>query len=197
MYNREYTPERITELNPNDIIVFGSRSSSAGLLPTGCKNLEGSFNDGPARLAFERFAANRGQGVGLQEQSYAIPIIQGDAASNKAYVDEFIKFALNHPEYNFIVTRLECGVAGVSLGDIASLFTKVIDLPNVILPKEYVQVLLRHPDVATWAYHVWDAKRDFLDEYHSLTERMMRGEYDAYDKLKRYAETSLIILLLW
>ena len=24
MYNREFTPERITELNPNEIFVFGS-----------------------------------------------------------------------------------------------------------------------------------------------------------------------------
>ena len=172
MYNREYTPERISELKPNEIIVFGS-------------NLEGSFNDGPARLSFERFVANRDQGVGLQGQSYAIPIIQGEAASNKAYVDEFIEFALNHPECKFIVTRLDSKISRVSPYEIAPLFLKVIDLPNVILPKMYVQVILRFPEVATGAFHAWDPKRDFLDEYHSLTEKMIRGEHDAFDKLRR------------
>ncbi len=60
MYNREYTPERITELKPNEIFVFGS-------------NLAGAHGGGAARLAYECFGAVWGQGVGLQGQSYAIP----------------------------------------------------------------------------------------------------------------------------
>ena len=41
MYNREFTPERITELNPNEIFVFGS-------------NLAGSHGGGAALLAYSR-----------------------------------------------------------------------------------------------------------------------------------------------
>ena len=53
MYNRKYTPERITELKPNEIFVFGS-------------NLAGTHGGGAARLAYNRFGAIWGQGVGLQ-----------------------------------------------------------------------------------------------------------------------------------
>ncbi len=60
MYNREYTPENITELRDNEIFAFGS-------------NLRGSHGGGAARLAYERFGAVLGQGVGLQGRSYAIP----------------------------------------------------------------------------------------------------------------------------
>ena len=44
MYNREYTPERITELKSNEIFLSGS-------------NLAGAHGGGAARLAYERFGA--------------------------------------------------------------------------------------------------------------------------------------------
>ena len=50
MYNREYTPERISKLKDNEIFVFGS-------------NLAGAHGDGAARLAYERFGAIWGNGV--------------------------------------------------------------------------------------------------------------------------------------
>jgi len=64
MYNREYTPDRITELKLNELFVFGS-------------NLAGAHGGGAARLAYERFGAVWGQGVGLQGRCYAIPTMQG------------------------------------------------------------------------------------------------------------------------
>ena len=64
MYNREHTPERISALKPNEIFVFGS-------------NLAGMHGGGAARIAYDRFGAIWGQGVGLQGQSYAIPTMQG------------------------------------------------------------------------------------------------------------------------
>lgn len=63
MYNREYTPERISKLRENEIFVFGS-------------NLAGSHGGGTARLAYSRFGAVWGQGVGLQGRSYAIPTMK-------------------------------------------------------------------------------------------------------------------------
>lgn len=77
MYNREYTPERISELKEKEIFVFGS-------------NLAGSHGGGAAHLAYNRFGAIWGQGVGLQGQSYAIPTMQGGVETIKPYVDEFI-----------------------------------------------------------------------------------------------------------
>ena len=127
MYNREYTPNRITELKPNEIFVFGS-------------NLAGAHGGGAARLAYERFGAVWGQGVGLQGQSYAIPTMQGGVETIKPYVDEFIVFAQSHPELKFLVTQIGCGIAGFKVAEIAPLFQNAIDVANVILPKEFVEV---------------------------------------------------------
>ena len=70
MYNREFTPDRIMELRPNEIFVFGS-------------NLAGAHGGGAARLAYERFVAIWGQGVGLQWRSYAMPTMQGGVKTIK------------------------------------------------------------------------------------------------------------------
>lgn len=130
MYSREYTPDRITELKPNEIFVFGS-------------NLAGSHGGGEARLAYNRFGAIWGQGVGLQGQSYAIPTMQGGVETIKPYVDEFIEFAKQHPEYKFLVTRIGCGIAGFKDEEIAPLFARAYDIQNIILPKEFVEVMRR------------------------------------------------------
>ena len=128
MYNREYTPERIADLKPNDIFVFGS-------------NLAGAHGGGAARLAYNRFGAVWGQGVGLQGQSYAIPTMQGGVETIKPYVDELIEFTKQHPEYKFLVTRIGCGIAGFTDAEIAPLFKDAIGLENVILPKEFVDAI--------------------------------------------------------
>ena len=122
MYNREYTPDRITELKQNEIFVFGS-------------NLAGAHGGGAARLAYERFGAVWGQGVGLQGQSYAIPTMQGDVETIKPYVDEFIRYAAEHPELFFYVTRVGCGIAGFKDREISPLFAEARELKNVCLPK--------------------------------------------------------------
>ena len=128
MYNREYTPERITELKPNEIFVFGS-------------NLAGMHCGGAACLAYNRFGAVLGQGVGLQGQSYAIPTMQGGVETIKPYVDEFISFARQHPEMKFLVTMIGCGIAGFTANEIAPLFKDALDAENVILPKEFVEAI--------------------------------------------------------
>jgi len=128
MYNRDYTPERITELKPNEIFVFGS-------------NLDGMHGGGAARLAYNRFGAIWGQGVGLQGQSYAIPTMQGGVETIKPYVDEFIEFARQHPEYKFFVTQIGCGIAGFRVKEIAPLFADAIEVENVILPQTFVESL--------------------------------------------------------
>ena len=113
------------ELKPNEIFVFGS-------------NLAGSHGGGAAWLAYERFGAIWGQGVGLQGQSYGIPTMHGGVDAIKPYVDEFIEFAQSHPEYIFLVTKIGCGIAGFTTEEIAPLFAQAIEVGNVILPKEFV-----------------------------------------------------------
>ncbi len=121
----EYTPERIENLRQNEIFVFGS-------------NLAGYHGGGAARLAYERFGAVWGQGTGLQGQSYAIPTMQGGVETIKPYVDEFIEFAKEHPELDFLVTRIGCGIAGFKDEEIAPLFFHALAWENIILPKSFV-----------------------------------------------------------
>ena len=119
---KRHTPERITELGPNEIFVFGS-------------NLSGSHGGGAALLAYERFGAIWGQGVGLQGQSYGIPTMQGGVETIKPYVDEFIDFAKSRPELTFLVTRIGCGIAGFRNEEIAPLFAEAKGVENIVLPE--------------------------------------------------------------
>ena len=128
MYDRRFTSERISELKENEIFVFGS-------------NLAGAHGGGAARLAYERFGAVWGEGVGLQGQSYAIPTMQGSVEAIKPYVDEFIRFAKQHPEQKFMVTKIGCGIAGFKVDEIAPLFYHAIDSKNIVLPKEFDDIV--------------------------------------------------------
>ncbi len=127
-YDREFTPDMISELKENEIFVFGS-------------NLGGFHGGGAARAALNHFGAIWGQGVGLQGRSYAIPTMHGGVDAIKPYVDEFIDFARQHQQYKFLVTRIGCGIAGFTVAEMAPLFSEAIDLPNVILSEDFVRVL--------------------------------------------------------
>lgn len=172
MYNREYTPERITSLLENEIFVFGS-------------NLEGSHGGGAARLAYERFGAVWGLGTGIQGQSYAIPTMHGGVEQIEPYVEGFMDYAFHHRELTFYVTRIGCGIAGFTPYEIAPLFLKVIDLPNVILPRDFVEVLHRNSHVAGHPLHTWDSELDFLNQYRSAIQKVANGNISAYDQIKR------------
>ena len=123
----QFTPDFITELKENEIFVFGS-------------NLQGMHGGGAARLAYEKFGAIWGQGMGLQGQCYGIPTMHGGIDAIKPYVDEFIGFAKSHPELTFLVTRIGCGIAGFRDEEIAPLFKECIDIENVILPRSFVTI---------------------------------------------------------
>ena len=127
MYNRDYTPEKITELRENEIFVFGS-------------NLAGAHGGGAALLAYRKFGAVWGQGVGLQGQSYGIPTMHGGVETIRPYVDEFIAFAKQHPELTFLVTKIGCGIAGFTVAEIAPLFASALDVENVLLPQDFVEL---------------------------------------------------------
>lgn len=129
--SREYTPEIITELGPDDIFVFGS-------------NLEGMHMGGAARVAYDKFGAVWGQGVGIQGQSYAIPTMQGGVETIKPYVDEFINLAREWDQNTFYVTRIGCGIAGFTDEEIAPLFDEAYDLYNVRLPESFARIIERN-----------------------------------------------------
>ena len=122
------TPSIINTLSPNEIFVFGS-------------NIKGMHSGGAARVAYNDFGAEWGNGEGIQGQSYAIPTMEGDDCTKKA-INHFIDFATEHVEYIFLITPIGCGVAGYSPEDIAPLFSLSTHLSNVFLPLSFWKVLL-------------------------------------------------------
>ena len=117
--------DRIEKLSENEIFVFGS-------------NLAGKHIGGAARQAFQNFGAEWGIGNGPTGRAYAIPtMFHGRIDDIAPYIDEFIKYAKNHPEQKFLVTKIGCGVAGFKPSDIAPLFMPAAYLINVYLPAEF------------------------------------------------------------
>lgn len=128
MTHPKYTPDRIETLQEGEIFVFGS-------------NIHGMHGGGAARIAALKFGAIMGQGVGLQGQSYAIPTMQGGVETIRPYVDEFTRFASEHAELHFLVTRIGCGIAGFTDEEIAPLFREAAKLSNVSIPETFAKVL--------------------------------------------------------
>jgi hypothetical protein len=130
---REYTPENITFLAPNEVFVFGSNS-------------EGVHGKGAALLAKQRFGAIQGQSEGLQGQSYAV-ITKKDWRVEKSStlneigkgIQDMLLFAKENPTKRFLVTKLGSSLAGYTTDEIKGLFEKLVKFipDNVILPKEY------------------------------------------------------------
>jgi hypothetical protein len=126
------TPEFITELAENQVFVFGS-------------NLAGKHNGGGARIAFEKFGAIYGQGIGFQGQSYAIPTLGFNFEKLHldqiaSYVKQFLYYAFINTKKEFLVTEIGCGIAGYNHEQIAPLFLQFLplnSLPNIILPKRF------------------------------------------------------------
>ena len=126
--NIRYTPDNISSLAPDEVFVFGS-------------NLQGRHGSGAAGAAVRYFGAIWGQGVGMQGQCYAIPTMHGGVDEISPYVDDFIVYAKGHPELTFLVTRIGCGIAGFRDEQIAPLFAAALNIPNIILPKSFVDIL--------------------------------------------------------
>lgn len=122
------TSNRITELRPGEIFVFGS-------------NLAGHHGGGAALLAWRKWGAVWGQGVGLQGQTYGIPTMHGSPEAIRPYVDEFVDFARRHPELTFLVTEVGCGIAGFTPAQIAPLFADAVGVENICLPQRFWDVL--------------------------------------------------------
>lgn len=96
------------------IFVFGS-------------NLAGRHGKGAALYARQHHGAVYGQGNGLWGRSYAIPtkdvyLRPLPLETIQFYVEVFIDVARRHPEMNFNVTRIGCGLAGYQDHQIAPMF---------------------------------------------------------------------------
>lgn len=104
-----------TAPDPQQVFVFGS-------------NLSGIHGGGAARAAHQFYGAVWGATEGLTGHSYAIPTVQAQIAGPLLLVEireavaRFLGFAAAHPEMDFFVTRIGCGLAGHRDADMAPMF---------------------------------------------------------------------------
>ena len=141
------TPENITKLKKDEVFVFGSNES-------------GHHGAGAAKLAFDNFGAIMGNGWGPMGQSFAIPTKSWDIKgiiplkALECYLGRFSEYAMQHPEKQFLVTKIGCGLAGWSVEDIAPLFAGFDDpmFKNVSLPEEFWKVLDKTGDEEMYDY---------------------------------------------
>ena len=109
------------------IFVFGS-------------NLAGRHGAGSAKAAVQHHGAIYGCGVGKQNNSYAIPTKDRNLrvlplTVIHEHVAAFLKYALAHPEWQFDVVAIGCGLAGYKPEQIAPMFAGAS--LNVHLPQEF------------------------------------------------------------
>ncbi len=112
------TPSNIESLPENGVFVFGS-------------NREGAHGAGAAHTAVMKFGALMGVGEGMQGQSYGLPTMEGIEEFRKAAA-RFVAYAREHPEQEFWLTKVGCGIAGHSEDEVAPMFADAPD--NVIKP---------------------------------------------------------------
>jgi hypothetical protein len=121
----ETTPELISELDPDDVFVFGS-------------NAGGLHGGGAARIAHERFGAVWGEGHGHHGQTYAIDTMSGlETLAREA--GDFVAYASSHPEHRFLLTPVGCGIAGYTPEQVAPLFAGIP--ANVTVPASFAPYL--------------------------------------------------------
>ena len=133
--NGRITPENITELEDNQIFVFGS-------------NLSGIHGKGAA-LTARKWGAVFYQSSGLQGKTWAIPTKDASIKKTlpiseiKHFVDDLIQFAKENEQLTFLVTEIGCGLAGLTPEQIAPLFKEVVNIENIHLPRRFWKYLIQ------------------------------------------------------
>lgn len=107
----------ITYLKSNQIFVFGS-------------NLAGRHGKGAALVARQRFGAQYGVGQGPTGRCYAIPtkdysIRTLPLDTIKIYLEQFVEYAKQHTELEFLLTPVGTGLAGYSISDLESILPEL------------------------------------------------------------------------
>lgn len=122
----------ISTLSPNEVFVYGA-------------NEAGIHGAGGAYLAYSQFGAKWGK-YGYDGQAYGIPT-KSDTyrvlTVNEImyHVHVFIQCVKAHPDKDFLLTEIGCGLAGYNPSDIAPLFRAAIDLPNLYFPQRFADIL--------------------------------------------------------
>lgn len=129
----KFSPENITSLAPNQVFVFGA-------------NEKGIHGAGAAKTAL-RWGAVMGS-YGAMKDTYGIPTKDQNIetlpiSKIKKHVYDFLTYAFANKQTEFLVTKIGCGLAGLSEEEVAPLFQDVIDqeMTNVLLPESFHKYL--------------------------------------------------------
>lgn len=133
-YNRRFTPEKITHLNENEIVVFGT-------------NPKGSHTSKAALYAMNNFGAKMGMSEGVSGQSYALPVHKHRRSKMVGAVRRFIQYARDNQNMMFIVLPIGCGAAGMDPAFVSLMFRDAVELQNVVLPKLFVDELDKYYEI--------------------------------------------------
>jgi hypothetical protein len=164
-----------TELE-KQVFVFGS-------------NLAGRHGKGAAAVAKEQFGAQPGVGPGRQGQSYGIPTKDGrplpgmerpsfndpkqtlSLAAIKPFVDDFIEYAKAHPDEQFFVTRVGCGLAGYEDKEVAPMFAAAPS--NCSFPEDWKPWLSEAQDApkVAQAINIWSGASGLGGALTNMSER--------------------------
>ena len=126
-----HSPKLILSLEPNQVFVFGA-------------NEAGIHGAGAAKMALRWGAeydhyGRMGRTYGIPTKDMFIHTLPPEAI--KAHVITFLAHALAHPDDEFLVTEIGCGLAGLSPLVIAPMFRLAMDEPNIRLPKIFIDCL--------------------------------------------------------
>lgn len=111
-----------------DILVYGSSDDQKG--EVGAPNISRYFEGKPKVTD------------GLSGRAYAIPTVGKSLKEIKEAVNRFCDFAKENQDKTFLITKIGCAErVGYAPIDIAPMFAKIADLPNVYLPKDFREVL--------------------------------------------------------
>ena len=107
-----------------DILVYGSSEDGKGEVTS--LNISRYFEGKPSVTE------------GLSGRAYAIPTVGKSLNQIKANIKRFCEFAKDNQDKTFLVTKIGCAEkVGYTPNDIAPLFKKISNLPNVYLPKDF------------------------------------------------------------
>lgn len=119
-------------MNRHKILVYGS-------------NLAGRNGRGSALHAKKYYGAKNGVGFGPTGNAYAIPTKDEHLKvlplnTIRRYVADFLNYARQHPELEFLVVAIGTGLAGYKHEDISPMFMYAPD--NCELPPEWVAMTM-------------------------------------------------------
>lgn len=133
----KYTPENILDVADDEVFVFGA-------------NRAGKHGAGAAQQAL-RWGAVMGQ-IGLVGRTYGLctkdeNIITLPLSEIQKEVNKFAATAKTFPRKTFLVTKVGCGLAGMTVGEIAPLFSEIYagiedgSIKNILLPREFCEFI--------------------------------------------------------